>query len=830
MPLNDTPAPPSDSHDGVTRPAAPPPAAGRWGSLERRLPLLISALLLLVVLAYGWATYAEVRASSVDAGRQHLQVVAHQLAEISQTGIASRWATLRRLAADSALVRALRGGDTAAAAALLARAVPPADSVHLAWELWSADGVRRLALGQPSGARDLAALREAGAIALRGDAIEHSPFYVGGGRIYSWTATPVTVDGRRLGYLAERRRLANARRTEEAIRGLTGQNVRVFFTSRGSDVWAAIDGRPVPAPFALPAGRETFAARAPDGTVQRGAQVGVQGTPYTIVLALPEAAVLLRSHAFLRRMLVTGLGVLVIGALGAWLLSRHVTRPLRAVTDAADAVAAGDYGHRLTVRRRDELGRLAATFNVMALRIGESHTELARRVQHSSALAEELERRNEELRASQEQTLRAVRRTERLQDVTAALAGALEFDRVVSVILRAGLEAAEAAACEIFIVDPDQTTLTLVRTEHTDAVPPPQRRAISLDSPRPIAEAARTGRAQYIESREQWLALPGGAPDPEAEAGHGRAALPLVARGRTLGTIGLRFAGPVAFDAETRAFLGALAQQCAQALDRALLYDAAVHARNAAEQARHVAQSANQAKTAFLAMMSHELRTPLNAIGGYTELLELGIRGPLTEPQREDLVRIRRNQQHLLSIINDILNMSRIEAGQIAIQLADVPVGAVLGELESLAGPQIATKGLRYEVRHCDDGTAVRADAEKLNQVLLNLVSNAVRFTEPGGAITVSCDADADAVYLRVADTGIGIPPEKLEVIFRPFVQVDDRLTRRTGGTGLGLAIARNLMTAMGGRIAVESEVGRGSTFTLVLPRAHAPARASAVR
>ena len=259
--------------------------------------------------------------------------------------------------------------------------------------------------------------------------------------------------------------------------------------------------------------------------------------------------------------------------------------------------------------------------------------------------------------------------------------------------------------------------------------------------------------------------------------------------------------------------------QCAQALDRAMLFDAAVQARHSAEEARGAAQSANAAKSSFLAMMSHELRTPLNAIGGYAQLMEMELRGPVTGDQRGDLERIQRNQQHLLSIIDDILNLSRIEAGQLTVSAAAVPLGEVLGEVEAMIAPQVLARGLRYEF-DAEPSLVAQADREKLQQVLLNLVSNAVRFTEPGGIVQVTGEPRPDEVAVRVSDTGIGIPFDKLGAIFEPFVQVDAGLTRRTGGTGLGLAISRDLARAMGGRIEVESEVGRGSTFTVVLPRA----------
>jgi signal transduction histidine kinase len=237
-----------------------------------------------------------------------------------------------------------------------------------------------------------------------------------------------------------------------------------------------------------------------------------------------------------------------------------------------------------------------------------------------------------------------------------------------------------------------------------------------------------------------------------------------------------------------------------------------------AERARESAEAANRAKSEFLSTMSHELRTPLNAIGGYAELLDMGIRGPVTAEQREDLARIKRSSHHLLSLINDILNFARLEAGQVDFRIADVAVGALVGDVEGLVAPQLAAKSLVYEQR-CEGPTVVRADPERLRQILLNLLTNAVKFTAAGGRIRLLCDAVGATARIRVEDTGRGIPADQLAEIFEPFVQVDRHLTHQSQqGVGLGLAISRDLARRMGGELAAESTVAVGSTFTLTLP------------
>lgn len=242
-------------------------------------------------------------------------------------------------------------------------------------------------------------------------------------------------------------------------------------------------------------------------------------------------------------------------------------------------------------------------------------------------------------------------------------------------------------------------------------------------------------------------------------------------------------------------------------------------ARADVEAARGAAEAASRAKSDFLAVMSHELRTPLNAIGGYAELLEMGIRGPVTTPQREDLARIQSSQRHLLGLINEVLNYARLETGTVRYDLQDVAVRDVLADAEALVRPQARTKGLTLRMPDVAPDVTVRADDEKLRQILVNLLSNAVKFTDRGGVITTEVELGETTVSIAVTDTGIGIAADKLESIFEPFVQVRADLTRTAEGTGLGLAISFDLARGMGGKLTVKSEPGEGSTFTLTLPR-----------
>ncbi|WP_420126662.1 ATP-binding protein [Longimicrobium sp.] len=416
---------------------------------------------------------------------------------------------------------------------------------------------------------------------------------------------------------------------------------------------------------------------------------------------------------------------------------------------------------------------------------------------------------------------RAAERGQRLLEVAGRMARALSPAQVAEVAVEHGMRAIGADAGAMALLDPAGAEFTMMGTR---GYPEPSasrfyRFPVTLGAP--MSDAVLHKRPVLVRDTAEWRERFPRTADAAAETGYeGYATVPIVADGRALGALGFSFRAGQTFDPGVDVFLETLAGHCASALERARLYEAERDARDEAEQA-------NRAKSQFLASMSHELRTPLNAIGGYVELIELGLRGPTTPQQMTDLDRIKRAQQHLLGLINDVLNFARLEAGKIAFNLADVPLSEVLDEVEALIEPQAADRGILYGRGEGGAGVRVRADREKLEQVLLNLLSNAVKFTGPGGQVRMDSAQVGGQVRIRVRDTGCGIPPEKLDAVFEPFVQVDPDLTRTRQGTGLGLAISRELARAMGGDLTVESTLDEGSTFTVHLPAADPGAEAA---
>jgi PAS domain S-box-containing protein len=436
--------------------------------------------------------------------------------------------------------------------------------------------------------------------------------------------------------------------------------------------------------------------------------------------------------------------------------------------------------------------------------------------------------------ASEEAARRAAevsrQRTERLQALTSALAAVHTVPELSRVLFEEGFPVMGVDAGSLGIIDPDGAHVRVIADTGYDEIPE-RFRTVPLDADLPMTVAIASGRSVVFHSRaEREARFPSTA--AVLTPFDASVVVPLMSAGRAIGALALhrraRDEAQTPWTSDSVAFMESVAQQCGQALERAQLYESerrarqeAEEARVRAEEARARAEEANLAKSQFLAAMSHELRTPLNAIGGYAQLMELGVAGEVSEDQRSQLTRIQRSQQHLLGIINDILNFARIDAGQISYDIQVVPMHEVLDSVTQMIVPQATMKGVTLESTGCAPDVMVCADRAKVEQVVLNLLTNAVKFTGAGGRVTIGCErARGGKVECTVSDTGSGIAGDQLERIFEPFVQVGRSLTASHEGTGLGLSISRDLARAMGGDIVVRSILNEGSTFTLTLPGA----------
>lgn len=602
-------------------------SAVRGMSLERKLPLLMTGVLLVVLAAAVLVVDREARRANAVVTSNKLQQTAVTVARLIAQNMSRVAQTLRPIARDTTVLRVLKSdkpsrSDLAVVQGMLDDLSSPniANDSELVSELRSLDGSVVVISGDAGAQRDRPS---SGGVATGRDSVAVGSLYESGGRVYYWASLPVTADGRRFGMLTQRRRFRSQPELEKAITDLGGlPGMLILLLNADGSLWTTLGGRPIGAPTKLDATRgfPTYEHR---DVVKRERVVSytanATGTPWAVAVELPVSKLSAGPRDILNRFAFVSAILLVLGAVAVWLISRRITSPLTRMTVAAEAMAKGDYSHRVPEKGDYEIARLGSSFNRMAT---------------------------------------------------------------------------------------------------------------------------------------------------EVEAANQK------------------------------------------------LHDAAVEA----ERAQTIAEEANAAKANFLAAMSHELRTPLNAIAGYVDLLEMGIRGPLTQEQQIDLSRIKRSEQYLLGLIEQVLVFTQLEAHRIAIHLQDVAVDELMRDAETMVRPQIRSKGIEYSYDTANPGLVVRADRDKAQQIVLNLITNGAKYTNPGGRVSVRSEAKNGSVLVRVSDTGPGIPEKMLTHIFEPFVQLDRRLNQPREGVGLGLTISRDLARAMGGDLLVESAVGVGSTFTLVLP------------
>jgi len=375
----------------------------------------------------------------------------------------------------------------------------------------------------------------------------------------------------------------------------------------------------------------------------------------------------------------------------------------------------------------------------------------------------------------------------------------------------------------ILILDPEDGTL-----RHCAAPSLPDEYARMVDGQRMGPVAGSCGTAAYLGKQ---IIVSDIATDPLWER-YRRFALPFGLRacwstpirddrGQVVGTFAMYYDEPRSPSRRELDMTHTATMLASDIIVRARAEAALVESEERMRAAMAEAERANRSKLALIATLSHELRTPLNAIGGYATLMLDGIPGPATESHVNYLRRIVAGQEHMMGLIDAALTHAKLEAGAMSFAVENVSVGDVLGTVEALSRPQRAAKGIRYDCSRCDEKLVLRADRQKTVQILLNLISNAVKFTPHNGSITVRSDVpEPGLVLLGVRDTGIGMTAELCSMIFEPYVHFDHEVAGEEKGTGLGLTISRRLARAMGGELAVESEPGVGTELTLTLPSA----------
>ncbi|HEX2205225.1 MAG TPA: PAS domain S-box protein [Longimicrobium sp.] len=479
-------------------------------------------------------------------------------------------------------------------------------------------------------------------------------------------------------------------------------------------------------------------------------------------------------------------------------------------------VTARHRAERELAEARAEAEARAAEGADLARRLAEQAMVLRAQVEESRSLAAELRTANEGLVAASRSADASRRRIELLAEASSRLASSLDFRETVRTVAQL---AVPALADWCFVETQDDTgAIRLLAAGHADpakvewAFEVMRRYPIDPDAPYGTANVLRTGEPEVVFEIPDGL-LDAAARDEEhraiyrAVAFRSHISVPLTVAGRTFGVLSLVYGDESGrrYTADDLPLARELAHRAAVAIENARLYGEAL--------------AANRAKAGFLATMSHELRTPLNAVTGYADLLLLGIPEPIPERARAQVERILLAARHLLSIIEEILAYSRLEAGRETIELEAVDLAALAGEVGAIIEPLAAVKGLAVHLPERVEPATVVTDPRKLRQILVNLLGNAVKFTA-AGSVSFGVEGVDGAVLLHVRDTGIGIEPAHREVIFEPFRQVDDASTRVAGGTGLGLSVSRSLARLLGGDVTVESVPGEGSTFTVRLPRA----------
>jgi signal transduction histidine kinase/HAMP domain-containing protein len=497
---------------------------------------------------------------------------------------------------------------------------------------------------------------------------------------------------------------------------------------------------------------------------------GAYGTSRLIVVSFAVGSILL----------ALGLG---------YIISWSLIEPVKKIETRLRQIASGDFAQQVAVANRDELGVLADNVN---------------------QTSEQLGRLYQEVQARTAELARSVGELEALGEVSKAVNSTLDLDTVLQTIVAKAVQLSETDAGTIYVFSSNRQQFRPRATYGMgdELIAAISNQAIGLNDPG-IGDAA--SRRAPVQVPDLSVRTPSPVQKVLLDAGYrGVLVVPLLRPNKIVGALVVRRRKPGEFEQEVVHLMETFAAQSVLAIQNARLF------REIEEKGREL-EAASRHKSQFLANMSHELRTPLNSVLGFTELLVDGIYGELPERARATVSRVQANGRHLLGLINDVLDLSKIEAGQLTMSIEDYSVGHVVRSVVAAVEPLARSKGISLAARVAENLPLGRGDERRLTQVLLNLAGNAVKFTERG-AVDIFADAIDGHFRIVVRDTGPGIAPENQVLIFEEFQQVDNSSTRQKGGTGLGLAISKRFIEMHGGTIGVESVPGSGSTFTITIP------------
>jgi signal transduction histidine kinase len=584
-------------------------------------------------------------------------------------------------------------------------------------------------------------------------------------------------------------------------RGQTGPDTNAYIVDQAGRLLAHSDsslglgsdlsGLPQVAAMLDPGAQPVAIGKDPDGRAVLSAAAPIRQLQWYVFFEQPLDVALRPVYDLIYR--TAGLLVLgvLLAVLAGMLLARNLVAPIKTLQAGARQLETSNFGHRIDVRTADEIEELAHQFNRMADQIQESYERLEQKVAERTR---DLAKSNRELKA--------------LEEIGRAVASSLDMKAVMATIVTRAVALSHADAGAIYRYEPSRGVVEIAESQGLDAsfLDAAQATRMRLDGS-PLGSSLKKRKVVLVPDLSKETRFPHRA-NMLAAGFNAVLVVPLVGQDEVLGALVLLRRKTGDFSATD--FMQTFADQSVLALNNARLF-------HEVEQKGRDLSAASEHKSQFLANMSHELRTPLNAVLGYSELLADGLYGDMPDKSREVLERIQVNGKHLLGLINDVLDISKIEAGQLTLALEDYSLAAVVQSVVSATESLARTKGIEVKTDIPENLPVGRGDERRLTQVLLNLVSNALKFTDVG-SVGVCVKVVENEFKIAVKDTGPGIASEDQKKIFEEFQQVDNSSTRKKGGTGLGLSISRRLVDLHGGRIDLDSTPGLGSTFSITLP------------